>query len=214
MTLIVGLVALAVAFVMARAEGEELFRNMVKLFSAATPPVAIPMIAGLLTPRVTKTAALTAFLAGLAAGIAAFLLCPDKFELFGAVARKENGIVLVAVPVTLVWIVVVSWLDRRFVDEREQDRTDNFMRRLDMPIGEAPEDQLPASPSGSAAISPFRVVGVSTAIIGVMMLVVLPWVTGVLAFRMDLAVGLGLVLVGGIVMIGSRRRATSSGQPR
>ena len=214
MTLLVGLIALGTAFLLAEAKGDELFRNMVKLFSVATAPVAIPMIAGLITPRVTKTAALASFLAGLSAGIAAFFLCPDKFELFGAMARKENGIVLTTTFVTVLWMVVVSWLDRRFVDETEQDRVDGFLRRLDVPIGEAEEDQLPVSRAGSAAISPFSVVGVSTAIIGVMMLLVLPWVEGRLAVGMSLGIGLALVVLGAVMTIGSRRRsvpgATSS----
>jgi len=206
MTLVVGLIALGTAFLLARAEGDALFRSMVKLFSVATAPVAIPMIAGLITPRVTKTAALAGFLAGLSAGIAAFFLCPDKFELFGAVARKENGIVLTATSVTLLWVVVVSWLDRRLVSAAEREQVDGFLRRLEVPIGEAKEDQTPASPAGSAAISPFSVVGVSTAIIGVMMLIVLPWVKGRLAVGMSLGVGLALLGLGVAMAIVSRRR--------
>ena len=53
-TAVVGLVALGTAFLMSRGTGEDLFRTMVTLFSIATAPVAVPMLLGILTKRVTK----------------------------------------------------------------------------------------------------------------------------------------------------------------
>ncbi len=214
MTLAIGLIALGTAFLMARAEGDELFRNMVKLFSVATAPVAIPMIAGLLTRKVTNAGALAGFLAGLMAGIAALMLCPDTFELFGALCKKENGIVFTTVPITFIWMVLVSWLDRALVSRSEQGQVDTFLHRLEVPIGQSREDRVAVTGGDRGAISPFGLVGVSTMLIGGMMLVVLPWVGGGLAFGMSLGVGLALMLLGALLTIASRRRSAPAPEPQ
>ena len=67
MTLLVGAATLGIAFVLARGKGEKQFRNMVTLFSIATAPVGIPMLAGLLSRRITNAAAA---LAGAITGVA------------------------------------------------------------------------------------------------------------------------------------------------
>ena len=70
------------------------------------------------------------------------------------------------------------------------------------------QDQPPRPTGTEGVVSPFGVVGVCTAIVGVMMPAVLPWVTGHLAFEMALGVGLTLVVLGGLVALASRRKRT------
>ena len=52
MTLLIGVISLGTALLIGDVGGEGLFRSMIKLFSVATAPVAIPMITGLLSRRV------------------------------------------------------------------------------------------------------------------------------------------------------------------
>ncbi|OHB86592.1 MAG: hypothetical protein A2V98_10530 [Planctomycetes bacterium RBG_16_64_12] len=77
MTLLIGVVALAVGFLMSAGTGEGLFRTMVTLFSIATAPVAVPMILGLLSRRVTNAGAIVGFVCGLAVGLGIFLYFYD-----------------------------------------------------------------------------------------------------------------------------------------
>ena len=198
MTLLVGMTTLGVALLMAEVGGEDLFRNMVKLFSIATAPVAIPMMAGLLSRRVTNRGALAGFLAGLMVGLFVFFFCPDAFEVLGVECKKENAIVWATTVVTLVMMSLTSWLDQP--DPAARQRTDAFLERLSMPIGEDAGDKTANSWSDARQISPFRVVGASTTAIGLMLLAVSPWVGGGLAFGVDVSVGLGLVVAGGLMV--------------
>jgi len=159
MTLLVGLLALGIALTMADLGGEGLFRTMMKMFSVTTAPVAIPMMMGLLTRKVTNTGALTGFLLGITVGTSAFIPAAPQ----------------------------------------ERQRIAAFASRLAVPIGEADEDQTPPVTRDAVQVSPFRVVGVSTMLIGAMMLIVLAFVPAGLPFVMNLAVGSALLLVGGLL---------------
>ncbi|UCD29403.1 MAG: hypothetical protein JSV03_02665, partial [Planctomycetota bacterium] len=199
MTLLIGVISLGVAFLMVGVGGEGLFQNMVKLFSVATAPVAIPMIAGLLSRRVTNRGALAGFLFGIASGLTLFFLCPDTFEFLGILWRKESAIIWVSTAVTLIAMITVSRLDRQ--DESELNRINLFLDRLKVPIGQAQEDLQLTIPADRKAISPFFVVGISIIAIGTMMLLITPWVTGRLALTMNCGVGLSFVLLGAIMLV-------------
>jgi len=241
MTLLIGVASLVVAFWMLGAEGEDkFFRNMVTLFSAAVPPVAIPMLWGLLSKKVTNVSALSGFLVGIALAIVLFMKCPDEVKLFpqqpqgaGApvaatpptespvtspptdpaepdehliVLKSENVIFFCTALATIVVMVVAGRIVPSSGAERE--RVESFLGRLRVPIGEMATDAPPVEPTARDAISPFRVVGVSTLLIGVLMMVILPWAGGGLAFAMDLTIGLALVVFGGLVMVRSPKYNT------
>ncbi|MBN2447039.1 MAG: Na+:solute symporter [Phycisphaerae bacterium] len=201
MTLLIGVVSLGTAFLMANLGGEDLFRTMVKLFSIATAPVAIPMLAGLLSKRVTNTAALTGFLAGILTGLLLLFMCPDEFELFGTCVKQENAILFGTTAATLAYMLLVSRADR--LSSAERERVESFVDRLEIPIGRLDEDT--EANSQQATISPFRIVGISTVLIGVLMLVILNDVGDGLAFWMDAIIGGTLVGVGGVVTLMSGR---------
>ncbi|MFV2068209.1 MAG: sodium:solute symporter family protein [Pirellulales bacterium] len=198
MTLAVGLVALALAWSMSDFGGEDLFRNMITLFSIATAPMAIPMIAGLLSSRVTHRAALAGFLAGVAAGLVVLLVCPDLLEYNDLAIKKANVIFFGASITTLVVMLLTAMLDRATSEETR--RAETFIRRLDVPIGEMDQDRV----TRTTATSPFTIVGISIALIGGMMLGVLPTVEDNLAFMMDLAIGLALAILGAAMVVGNR----------
>ena len=72
------------------------------------------------------------------------------------------------------------------------------------PIGQLDEDRT----ADSAGFSPFKVVGISVACIGVMLLGVLPWVGGWgLAFGLTLGFGLVLLVLGTLMTVMSRGSA-------
>jgi SSS family transporter len=72
-TLIVGLGAMVLAMLFAQAETlEDLVQYMARLFAGFLPPVGLPMIAGLLSSRVSDGGAKLGFFLGAGCGIAAF----------------------------------------------------------------------------------------------------------------------------------------------
>ncbi len=203
MTLLIGIVALVVAFSLAGAGGVDQFRNMVKLFSVATAPVAIPMLLGLLSRRMTNAGALAGFVLGVGVGLTLFFSDIEGGEIFGAAWKKENLLLFSTALTTGIVMVVVSLLFP--AKGREQEETERFLDRLNVPVGEMEGDAPPIVPAGAKLISPFRVVGVSTLFIGVMMLVVTPWVRGGLALVMSIGIGVALSLVGLLMFQFSRK---------
>ncbi len=203
MTLIVGVAALGLAFFMSGAGGVQQFRNMVTLFSIATAPVGIPMILGLVSRRVTNRGATAGFVCGVVVGIIVFRLGPASVSILGTSLMNENIVLLATTVTTLAVVLLVSFLLPQPADEHE--RAGKFLKKLTVPIGGMEEDMHAIREPSKDAISPFRVVGVTTAIIGVMMLAVLPWVGGGTAIKLDLYLGIGLLIVGVLMTLGNRR---------
>jgi Na+/proline symporter len=209
MTLLVGLLALGLAWLMSDTGGEGLFRYMVKLFSITTAPVAIPMLAGLLSRRITQRAALVAFLAGVTAGLCVFMLCPDSFQYAGLAWKKENLVFLTAALATLVAMLLTARYDTQTDAEREQANA--FARRLASPIGSLDGDR---QATGDRGRSPFQIVGVLIALIGGQLLAILAFIEDSLAYTMDLGIGIALVAIGGLMALGSSllSRRSNSGK--
>lgn len=208
MTILIGVIALATAFLIAQGSGEDLFRIMVTLFSVATGPVAIPMLLGLLSRRFSNTGAITGFIAGLTAGIAFFVVSrqPEPFTVLGMQWNPAGQELIIA---GVAWkMEIVIFLGSAFITfvvmalgsilwpsgAVARARIDAFMQRLEDPIGAREEDR--DTEADASAISPFRVVGLSIFAIGALMLVVLPWSGGALTFSMDLFWGLLLAVIG------------------
>ncbi|MCC6487950.1 MAG: hypothetical protein IT364_10665 [Candidatus Hydrogenedentes bacterium] len=203
MTIVFGLFALGVGLLMSRGKSEDQFRTMVTLFGLATAPVAIPMLLGLVSRRVTNAGAVAGCLAGLLAGLLVWQLGPKDEAMIAGVAIKMEIVLLFATSaVTLSVLAVVSVLAPARAEA--QERTDAFLARAQTPIGQLPEDVVLIEKKD--VFSPFRVVGVSVLCIGVLLLLVLPWISG----RMDLLLaggtGLLLAVVGGAVALASKPR--------
>ncbi len=196
MTALVGMVVLGMASLMVSFTGEDLFRSMVQLFSVFTPPVAIPMLLGLLWPRMNNAGGLAGFLAGVTVGIALFFLLDDPAHLLGLTSKKETFLIIYTIAVTSGVMVSVSLVFPAGASERQ--RAEEFLRRLKVPIGQLQEDKATVGERGTGAISPFRVVGISVALIGVLMLAILPYTTDKLAFGLDLGIALVLLVIGGL----------------
>ncbi len=196
-TLLIGLISIGLALGMAEMGGKDLFRNMVKLFSVATAPVAVPMILGLLSKRLTGVSAVTGFLGGLSLGLALFFLLPDEVHLPGVDAKKENILLFGTAATSGVLMFAVSWLVPR--KAAESARAQRFLERLSRSIGELDEDRLVAPSTGQSPISPFRIAGVSVACVGIIVLGVALFVSGAASRGMNGGVGLALLVLGAVM---------------
>ncbi|HVM48285.1 MAG TPA: hypothetical protein VMU04_09670 [Candidatus Acidoferrum sp.] len=212
MTVLVGVLSISLALLMAGGGSERLFRNMVKLFSTAAAPVAIPMLLGLTWRRATNRGVLTGFVVGLATGITLLVCLPNQFTFLNLHWMKENMIVVCAVLATTVPAVAVSLKQR--VGEADRERIAAFHERLAKPIGSLPGDVPPVPAAHEPRLSPFRVVGICIMLIGLMMLAVTPWVSQGLQRRLSLALAGGLLLSGALLKRQSRAgaRKESGGQ--
>jgi len=207
MTLLVGATSLGAAFLMLSMGGEDLFRGMIQLFSIFTAPVALPMILGLLFKRISNKGALAGFLTGMTLGLVLFFMLDDQQEFLRLVWKKETIVIFGTTIVTSVVIVVFSVLFPQTVGERR--RAEALFDRLSVPIGQSDEDKSPGGESGVASISPFRVVGISVLLIGVLLFAILPYARGESAFGLSLVMALGLVLIGGLMTLRSGRARKS-----
>jgi solute:Na+ symporter, SSS family len=197
MTVLVGALSITLALAMAGGGSERLFRNMVKLFSTAAAPVAIPMLLGLTWPRATNRGVLTGFAAGLSTGLILLWRLPDQVELLDLHWKKENLILICTVAATAVPAVLVSLAQH--LPEADRKRIAAFHERLRMPIGSLPGD-IPTSPTArEPRMSPFRIVGICILLIGGMMLAVTPWVADGLQRALTLGLA-GLLLLSGALL--------------
>jgi solute:Na+ symporter, SSS family len=74
-TLIVGLVVIGITIMIRKIQGsDDLFRVMVKIFGLFLPPVAIPMLVGMFSKRVSNFGGLLGFYAGIITGFTAFVI--------------------------------------------------------------------------------------------------------------------------------------------
>ncbi len=211
MTLLVGVIALAAALIMSRGKAEDLFKTMVTLFGLATAPVAVPMLAGLVSRRASNGGAIGGFLCGIVVSVALYTLSrspvqvwfmgiqwlPDTEEVaFGGAFRlkMETVMFLASTLATLGGVALFSALLPSSYEARE--RIAQFLDRLKAPVGTLPEDLEGGS---GAAYSPFRVVGVATVCVGLLLFAVGPWVGGGRVLLLDIVVGALLVVAGGVM---------------
>jgi Na+/proline symporter len=215
MTLVIGVIGLATAFLMSRGKAEDLFRIMVTLFGIATAPVALPMILGLLSKRVGNAGAIRGFVCGLSVGLGLFFLSRtsgqaaiEELIICGVAVKMEIVLFLSTTIVTLV-VMAASLLSPVSAEARR--RIETFHKRLRTPIGELEED-LATTRQAGYILSPFYVVGMCVLAIGLLMLAVLPWISDSLAFALDAVLGLGLAGLGAIWVRLSRRPASAERQ--
>ena len=211
MTLLIGVIGLGVASLVAKlAKAEDLFNIMVTLFSIATAPVAIPMIFGLVSKKITNLGALAGFICGTANGLGLFLFLrrygaalasygivwnPDVLVIHGYLCRTETILFLSTALTTLVVMLLVSAL--KPMSAQDRPRIDAFRKRLETPIGNLEEDRDVTELVQRH--SPFRLVGICTLIIGLMMFAMLPWARDSLTFRLDFILSAVLAVLGAIV---------------
>ncbi len=209
-TVLIGVLALAAALFMSRGKSEDLFRTMVTLFSVAAAPVAIPMLLGLVSRRVTNLGAVAGCISGLTVGLALYLLVPgETVTIAGTSLYMEIVLFLSAAAVTLAVMIVTAWVWPP--DERALAKADALLKRLKIPIGQLDEDHVASH--DKTVYSPFGVVGVAILCIGLLLFSVLPWVDGGLDFTLAAFIA-GLLTVLGALMAWASWRSIDGGARR
>ena len=203
-TLVVGFAVLGLAILLSEMTGQGLVRNMFKLFSIATAPVAIPMMLGLLTKRITNAGAIAGFVGGVIVGLGCFFVIPDETMLAGYVIKQENLLLLATMLSTLVLSVVVSRLFPAGC--AEAGRVEAFLRKLDTPVGCLPEDN---QSGGTQQISPFRIVGICTVIVGIILAGIVPFARQGMSFYIVLSIVGVLIVLGGLMVYWSGKKTIS-----
>lgn len=198
MTALVGGLTVCLGLYLSRATATELFKYMVTLFGGAVAPMGIPMLLGICSRRVNARSAAVALTAGIALSVALAIFLPEQGVLPGTGLHweKETAIFLLSTIFTLAVMFGGSALTG--MSPAEQGRVAHFQQRLATPIGELPEDHA-AEEGHEQTMSPFRIVGICVVGIGLMLLGVLPWVTGALAVKLTIGFGLTLVLIGSLL---------------
>jgi Na+/proline symporter len=218
MTLLIGVIGLGAAFLMSRGKAEDLFRVMVTLFGVATAPVAVPMLLGLLSKKVSNAGAIWGFLSGISVGLILFFLsrtgrdfaafgvewkpASEEVIFWGFALKMEIVFFMATAIVTGAMMFVASVLAPSTAEAR--DRIEAFHKRLDTPIGELEEDRV-AVRSAGYIMSPFYIVGMCVLCIGALMMLILPWIGDKLALALDAGLGATLIFLGAVALRLSRR---------
>ena len=209
MTLVVGVLAIGLALMMANLDGEGLFKTTMTLFGIATAPIALPMILGLLTRKISHGGAACGFILGLSVGVLVYRMVETPLDL---------GPITISVPHVIFWSATISCLVGLVIgtvlfkpSDREALNAEAFYHKLGRPIGELPEDTDDDSDTTQQALSMvLRVVGVSTAFIVVMLLSVAPMVGGGLALGLVLFFSAALAIFStGMILASNKIHAAS-----
>lgn len=173
MTMVVGSLPLAIALYVASTIGSDvLFRKMVTVFSVATPPIAIPMLAGLVWRRASNTGALWGFIVGVTTGLVLYALLNLQVIKPSGTHGAEVVLTLSTTFVTLAVMVVFSLLFP--ARGEEATRSAEFAERLETPVP-------PVEAEVGGVPAPFRIVGVCMMAVAALMLFIVPfmgWNTG------------------------------------
>jgi Na+/proline symporter len=188
LTAVVATVALSIALAVTYFHWA-IFDTMVAAFGFFLPPTVLPVLAGLLSRRLSARGALAGFFTGIgtASGFWAYKLVakPANFIAFQAVS-----IVIPALVTALVLSGAAFWFP---ATGEAAERSSRFFARLSQPAG-------PAAEGGE---SPAPIAGLVILAMGLILGIVGSGVLGAVANMLTLGTGLFLTLIGGS-MVGSR----------
>jgi len=218
-TFLVGLIPLGIALYVAGHEGSRrLFDKMVTVFSVAGPPIAIPMLAGIVWHRASNWGATAGFLTGVTVGLGVLFKEAIKAAVVTIASLDSNSLpsllqpsgapsvqmlAFTTVTTTLLVMVVVSLLRPARGDEKR--RSEGFVERLRTPVPPV------VAVSGSVP-APFRVVGVCTVMIAVMLLAVQPFMGWNAGSKTNLLIVVILLVPGVYWIVRARQKAAPSEQ--
>ncbi len=188
-TLAIGIAAMLLALLFARAEGlEDLVKYMARLFAGLLPPVALPMMAGLLSRRTSNAGALTGFFLGALCGIVAY--ASGSSEDLGYLRTVPYLTWITLIP-TAFGIVAGSLLRPDSLDKRRVIA--EFLNGLRAPQHE--QASLIASPEATLAL---RIIGLITGLLGLLLLAGVLLTADAKAAWLSVCVGLVMLLGGGL----------------
>jgi SSS family transporter len=193
-TVVVGLIVLGITLVMRSLQGTgDLFNTMAKVFGLFLPPVALPMLLGMLTPRISSRGAQAGLFVGILAGLAAFVLGAAHPTL-----RQAHVLTFLTSGVALLSMLLGSWL--RPDTGARRDRVLAFFGRL----GEAPERTAPAGPA-AAGISFLPVIAGGIAAVGAILVAAVLLTAGPTKGFLSICIGIALLLVASAFWLAGRR---------
>jgi SSS family transporter len=192
-TIIVGLIVLGITLVMRTLQGSgDLFNTMAKVFGLFLPPVALPMLLGMLTPRVSSRGAQLGLFGGIAAGLAVFVL-GSTFPFL----RKAEFLTFFTSGMTLLGMLAGSRLCPDAGDRREQVLA-FFARFRDTPA-QAADAKTPSD------VSFLPVIAAGIAAVGLILITAVIATGGYAKGQLSVCIGLALLLVASGFWIAARR---------
>ncbi|MFC1606970.1 hypothetical protein ACFL47_03275 [Candidatus Latescibacterota bacterium] len=210
-SLLIGIVTALFAISFHYIRGMNLYDIMVKSFTAFAPAIMLPLLAGLMVPRVNSKGALSGIIAGFVSGAGLLVLNIVLVGIYNEQFLESTRVnywlnqgwtstsILVNVAVT----VIGMWIGSAYstTSEDERNRTDAFFRQLDIPY----ENEGITQPH-----SPFPVIGIIVAVMGAGMAVVAFAVRTIYNkpewFAINGAAAAILLTIGGSLWFVSRRR--------
>ena len=207
----VGLLALGIGMMVANALGEnDLFQLMARLFGVFMPPIAIPMLAGLLTRKTSHGGGLTGFLLGIIAGLAAYfgggpigsiLEDPDLGTRLTEQLRWLPLMTGITVIATFLGLAIGTFLFPNSPYRVEE--IDRFLSGINATDSDR---RVRTSPPN---VSPAPIIGVSVGALGIVVLTVILFTEPIRESIPTLGAGTALVLVGlfcwGMSFLGKNR---------
>lgn len=187
-TLAAGLASLGIALLLAAAEGrKDLVEYMAQLFSVLLPPVAIPMMFGLVTRRASNAGAIAAFVTGTVFGVTAY--AASYIEGWAYLRSIPYLPWITSIP-TLAALDVFSIILRDASEKREQvARFLDGLERHEV----AP---LKMDAQGNEAAGAIRVIGIASAAMGAVLCIAVlataPWRSA----WVSIVVGAAMMIVG------------------
>jgi solute:Na+ symporter, SSS family len=183
-TLIVGVAIIFITFLIMNWQGtQDLLRVMVRIFAVFTPPVAIPMVAGMLTKKTSNAGALAGLTAGVTAGLSVFALGAWYPDL-----RHETVLIPITCTVTLLGMILGSLLKPDSTARKQE--VSAFIDQIN-----APDVFIPVRASTSP-FSPLPIMGAGIMFISLVLILATTILEGPRDAWMSVAVGLGMGLVG------------------
>ena len=178
-TVFVGASVIALTFVMRSAQGaNDLFDVTNKMFGIFLPPIAIPMMLGLVTRRISRRGGVAGLLGGIGVGIMVFIAGAYWPEL------RETGVILTLTCVaTFAGLLLGTWL---LPDDRIHDRTlTEFFEQVN-----APGPVLDGAP---ARITFWPLVAGGLAVIGCVLIVATVTTRPIAESHLSITGGLGML---------------------
>jgi len=216
-TLVIGTITMLLAILMNMLQGLTLMDIMFRFFSAFGPPIMIPLVAGLLFRKANSRGVVWGIVAGTATGVIlilvniilvqkyADLIETDERVKFWLISGWNSAATMLNILATVLGIFVGSFTRETPPDERE--RVEEFFTDLERPYE--------LDDTGKKAASPFGIIGLTLALLGcaiaLISFLVLFRYDDPRAFKLDLAVGLFLLVLGSFLNIVGRRSTRAAG---
>ncbi len=211
-TVSIGIVTILLAILLSFFRGLTLMDIMFRFFSAFGPPIMIPLIFGLLIKKFNARGVIWGVIAGATVGIvlivANFILVSIYSEQMAVHSKTEfwlrSGWNSAATVLNVLATIFGMWLGTitKPTPPEEKNRVNSFFNDLKIPF------QMETAEKENA-ISPFRIIGFTLAIFGVIIglisFIVLYVYNNTEAFWIDLILGLLLILLGSIMWLNSKK---------